>query len=35
MFCRSEELHGVNYCNYIDDGDSKTFKGILDRELYN
>lgn len=29
MFKRSEELHGVKYCHYIGDGDSKTFKGIL------
>lgn len=30
MFCRSEELHDLKYCNYVGDGDSKTFKGILD-----
>ncbi|XP_012235069.2 uncharacterized protein [Linepithema humile] len=34
MFCRSEELHGVKYSNYVGDGDSKTFKGILDCEPY-
>jgi len=30
MFQRSEALHGLKYANYIGDGDSKTFKGILD-----
>lgn len=34
MFSRSEELHGVRYVNYIGDGDSKTFKGILDLQPY-
>ncbi|XP_074111956.1 uncharacterized protein LOC141535751 [Cotesia typhae] len=34
MFSRSEELFGVKYGNYIGDGDSKTFKGILDLNPY-
>lgn len=34
MFQRSEELYQVKYANYIGDGDSKTFKGILDCEPY-
>lgn len=34
MFHRSEELYNVKYANYIGDGDSKTFKGILDSEPY-
>lgn len=34
MFLRSEELFGVKYGNYIGDGDSKTFKGILDVNPY-
>lgn len=34
MFSRSEELHQVRYVNYIGDGDSKTFKGILDLQPY-
>ena len=29
MFSRSEENYGVKYTNYIGDGDSKTFNGIL------
>lgn len=29
MFVRSEEKHGVKYTNYIGDGDSKTFTGLL------
>jgi len=33
MFARSEELHGVKYHYYVGDGDSKTFKGILDRTI--
>ncbi|KYQ60348.1 hypothetical protein ALC60_00756 [Trachymyrmex zeteki] len=28
MFSRSETLHGLKYCQYIGDGDSKTFKDI-------
>lgn len=34
MFCRSVEKHGVKYVKYIGDGDTKTFKGILDMEPY-
>ncbi|KYN50510.1 hypothetical protein ALC57_00149 [Trachymyrmex cornetzi] len=34
MFQRSEALHGLQYANYIGDGDSKTFKGILDVQPY-
>lgn len=34
MFSRSEDLHNVKYVNYIGDGDSKTFKRILDAEPY-
>lgn len=34
MFQRSEELHNLKYSNYIGDGDSKTFKGILDSKPY-
>ncbi|XP_071569569.1 uncharacterized protein [Temnothorax nylanderi] len=34
MFQRSEELYQVKYADYIGDGDSKTFKGILDSEPY-
>lgn len=30
MFQRSETLHGLRYVNYIGDGDSKTFKGIIE-----
>ncbi|XP_044578272.1 uncharacterized protein LOC123260944 [Cotesia glomerata] len=33
MFCRSVEKHGVKYVKYIGDGDTKTFKGILDMDL--
>ncbi|KAJ8955222.1 hypothetical protein NQ318_000248 [Aromia moschata] len=29
-FQRSEEMHNVKYAQYIGDGDSKTFKAILD-----
>jgi len=29
MFLRSEEKHGVKYTDYIGDGDSKTFTGLL------
>ncbi|XP_036147677.1 uncharacterized protein LOC118647257 [Monomorium pharaonis] len=35
MFQRSEHLHNVKYVNYVGDGDSKIFKGILDAEPYN
>lgn len=34
MFKRSEELHETKYAYYIGDGDSKTFKGIIDSEPY-
>ena len=34
MFARSETLHGLKYINYIGDGDSKTFKGLLDANPY-
>lgn len=35
MFGRSEEKNGVKYVQYIGDGDSKTFKGVLDTNPYN
>ncbi|XP_071633109.1 uncharacterized protein [Temnothorax longispinosus] len=34
MFHRSEERYGVRYTNYVGDGDSKTFKSILDAQPY-
>lgn len=34
IFERSVEKHGVKYVKYIGDGDSKTFKGILDINPY-
>lgn len=34
MFSTSEEKFGVKYGNYIGDGDSKTFKAILDLNPY-
>lgn len=34
MFQRSLELHNVKYSQYVGDGDSKTFKGILDAKPY-
>lgn len=34
MFHRSEKLYNVKYANYIGDGDSKTFKGVLDSDPY-
>lgn len=34
MFRRSEERFGVKYSNYIGDGDTKTFKAILDAKPY-
>ncbi|EFN69934.1 hypothetical protein EAG_00287, partial [Camponotus floridanus] len=34
MFQRSESLHNVKYVNYIGDGDSKTYKGIVDANPY-
>ncbi|XP_071566884.1 uncharacterized protein [Temnothorax nylanderi] len=34
MFLRSEDLHGVKYVNYVSDGDSKTYKAIVDSVPY-
>lgn len=34
MFLRSEEKFGIKYGNYIGDGDSKTYKAILDINPY-
>lgn len=34
MFTRSIDKHSVKYLTYIGDGDSKTFKGILDAQPY-
>jgi len=34
MFHRSKDLHDLKYSSYIGDGDSKTFKGIIDSEPY-
>jgi len=34
MFKRSEEKYGVRYTNYVGDGDTKTFKAILDAKPY-
>lgn len=34
MFLQSEKKFGVKYINYIDDGDSKTYKDILDINPY-
>ncbi|XP_026471717.1 uncharacterized protein LOC113375996, partial [Ctenocephalides felis] len=34
MFLRSVEKYGVKYLTYIGDGDSKTFKGMLDTKPY-
>lgn len=34
MFARSEQLYGVKYGNYIGDGDSKTFQGVLKLNPY-
>lgn len=34
MFQRSKILHSAKYTNYIGDGDSKTFKDILDVQTY-
>ncbi|XP_014486301.1 PREDICTED: uncharacterized protein LOC106750446 [Dinoponera quadriceps] len=33
-FKRSEELYNVKYVSYIGDGDSKTYKGIVDAQPY-
>jgi len=34
MFARSETLHEIKYINYISDGDTKTFKALLDSKSY-
>lgn len=34
MILRSVDRHGVKYGTYIDDGDSKTYKGIVDAKPY-
>jgi len=34
MFKRSEELHNIKYLKYIGDGDSKTYKAIVDSKPY-
>lgn len=34
MFHRSESLHGLKYVNYVGDGDSKTFKGVVESQPY-
>ena len=34
MFLRSQELHGVKYENYIGDGDTKTFTGLVNLDPY-
>ena len=34
MFERSDTLHGVKYINYIGDGDSKTYAGIVNSSPY-
>lgn len=34
MFQRSESLHELKYENYVGDGDSKTFKAILNSQPY-
>ncbi|XP_025074793.1 uncharacterized protein LOC112552839 [Pogonomyrmex barbatus] len=34
MFQRSQNLHGVMYENYIGDGDSKTFKSLINENPY-
>ncbi|XP_070515610.1 uncharacterized protein [Cardiocondyla obscurior] len=34
MFQRSEILHNIKYGSYIGDGDSKTYKGIIDAKPY-
>lgn len=34
MFQRSEQLYNIKYVKYIGDGDSKTFKSILDSDPY-
>lgn len=34
MFKRSEEKYGVKYSHYIGDGDTKTFKNLLEKNPY-
>ena len=34
MFERSVARHGIKYARYIDDGDSKTFNGIVSLNPY-
>ncbi|XP_076621601.1 uncharacterized protein LOC143342005 [Colletes latitarsis] len=34
MFAASEEKYDIRYTNYIGDGDSKTYKGIVDSKPY-
>lgn len=34
MFHRSEEQYGVKYTHYIGDGDSKTYKGVVESKPY-
>jgi len=34
MFKRSGTLHGLKYANYIGNGDSKTFKSVMDAKPY-
>lgn len=34
MFARSEELHNVKYATYVGDGDTKTFKSLLETHPY-
>jgi len=34
MFQRSEKIYGIKYTNYIGDGDSKTYKGIINAAPY-
>ncbi|XP_018315739.1 uncharacterized protein [Mycetomoellerius zeteki] len=34
MFARSEDLHGVKYLSYIDHGDNKMFKDIVESQPY-
>ncbi|XP_025263572.1 uncharacterized protein LOC112637650 [Camponotus floridanus] len=34
MFQRSNSLHNLKYANYVGNGDSKIFKGIMDSEPY-
>ncbi|KAG8233603.1 hypothetical protein J437_LFUL001014 [Ladona fulva] len=34
MYQRSDKLHGVKYVNYISDGDSKIYKGVVTESPY-